>query len=342
MNDLNVIDVSALVYTGALSKYFCDRRYYNLPVGGIHYLMRQVSNAFRLRDCVVLCFDSPSFRAKLDPNYKSGRMRNPEVFNQIERIYDGLMSAGIPCYKFDGYEADDIVHWAVQQAIPDFSQIVVVGNDIDLCHEVQPKVRFKSIVEGVGSIHSGNFSSSVDDTFTMLNTISAKKALCGCNSDKIPTMKFSGGFTCHDVYTAFCDWLRDNGGSAYRITTNPVVLEKFVGSSSSVTEDEMCELRRRIKLVYPADCPEGTVIKPVGWSNVNKDALFKFLTMCGDKDSLLNLGGSFIELSETDKQNLRDAAHRLNSGEFAADRNLQQESRITVKTLDLDSFERDF
>ena len=60
MFNLKIIDVSAVVYKGTFAANYKDRNYYNYPVGGIHYLMRQVATALAIGDSVVLVFDSPN------------------------------------------------------------------------------------------------------------------------------------------------------------------------------------------------------------------------------------------------------------------------------------------
>lgn len=83
MNVLNILDVSALVYTGSASEFYRERSNYGFYVGGIHYLMKQVAVSFAIMDSVLLCFDSPSFRKELMAGYKAGRVFKPGVYTQI-------------------------------------------------------------------------------------------------------------------------------------------------------------------------------------------------------------------------------------------------------------------
>lgn len=344
MNDLTVIDVSAVVYTGSLSSFHEDRRFYGYPVGGIHYLMRQIAVAFTGGDFVTLCFDSPSFRNELNPNYKSGRARNQEVVSQIETLYDGLMRCGIMCEKFDGFEADDIVEWAVAQNCSKFPNITIVGNDYDLCHSIRQNVLFKSIAKGVGCIYPANFSESVDPSGpTLFNTISAKKALKGCKSDKISGIKLENGIRGSEVYAAYVKFLQDNYlAGKYELTSSWKQLLAFAKKSGLFTQRDWENLCKNIKLVYPAECPEGVKIHPSAMAGVNKNELAHFLTMYNDQESLKCLGLHRVSLFEDDKQKVRDKARAICNGEYAADRNLERESLVNVSTLELDSFTRDF
>lgn len=343
MNDLHIIDVSALVYVGSTSKYYMDRKNYGVPVGGLHYLMKQVTNCFACYDPVILCFDSPSFRKKLYSEYKAGRIDNQMVYQQLQFVYDSLLSCGVQCEKYDNFEADDIVSWAVSQNVGKFNSIVIVGNDHDLCHNVQNGVRFKSIALNASCIYPGNFEEFVDSTPTKFNTISAKKVLCGCSSDKIPPIKLSNGMKPLEVYRKFLQYFTEQGFTVgYSTTSDWRYLVAFINDSHLFTDDEKQEMFVRIRLVYPAKCPEGITITPVTRNSFDFNGMCKFLTMINDYDSLRCLGGKKVPLTEDDKQILRDMARKLSSGEYAADHNLQVSQLAATKTIQLDFFTKEY
>lgn len=343
MNTLNVIDVSALVYCGNMSQHFADKSNYGFSVGGIGYLMRQVATSIALGDDVVLCFDSPSFRKKLFGDYKSGRVHKPDVYSQIEFAYDSLMSCGFRCEKYDGYEADDIVSWAVNTLHESYVETVIIGNDHDLCHSVQPGVRFKSIAPGSSCVYVGNFEQSVDKTFTKFNTISAKKAICGCSSDKIPAIRLQCGISSTELYDRFLAFFKEwDFPYTYEVTTDPRYLIAFANSSGLFTDEEKKELILRIRLVFPAGCPEDIKIQPATAKSFNGGRMARFLTMIADYDSLRCLGLRKTELTEDDKQTLRDLGRKLSSGEYAADRNLEIDKTVVTRTLELSSFTKEF
>lgn len=343
MDNLNIIDVSALIYCGSMSEYFSDKSNYGFSIGGIRYLMRQVITSIALGDYVVLCFDSPSFRKNLLDSYKVGRVHRPDIYSQIEFTYDSLMGCGFRCEKYDGYEADDIVNWAVQSLHNNYIETVIIGNDHDLCHNVQRGVRFKSIATNSSCVYTGNFEKSVDKTFTKFNTISAKKALCGCSSDKIPAIKLKYGVDSKELYSRFLDFFEEwKFPFTYETTSDPRYLLAFANSSELFDDSEKKELLKRIRLVYPAGCPKGVEIRPVGIKDFNGNRMAKFLSMIADYDSLRCLGLRKVELSEDDKQTLRDLGKRLSSGEYAADNNLEIDRTVPTKTLELSSFTKEF
>lgn len=340
MNNLNVIDVSALVYTGTASKFFADKSNFGYPVGGIHYFMRQLCCTFLDMDSAVLCFDSPSFRSGLLSEYKSGRVKSPAVYSQIEFLYESLMQCGLQCEKYDEYEADDLVSWAVAQNKDNFSEIVIIGNDHDLCHNVQPGVRFKSIARDCGFIYEGNFEDSVDSSHTKFNTISAKKALTGCKSDKIPGMVLEDGRTGAEVYSQFCKFLDSKGCYDWPNTSSWKLLWVWASRVGGFSSADLEILRRQMNLAFPSDCPEGVRLLPIAQPDIVPERMARFLTMINDYDSLKSLGLRRITLTEDDKQLLRSKAKGLASGEFAADRNLEMSNSIQCQ--DLDFFTKEF
>lgn len=62
-------------------------------------------------EVVIVCDDSTSFRKDLDSNYKSNRTIkcDGEMFNQKQKIVEGLSALKIPIIKKEGMEADDLI-----------------------------------------------------------------------------------------------------------------------------------------------------------------------------------------------------------------------------------------
>lgn len=344
MNTLYVIDVSAVVHTVAHVPTFSDRTFYNYPVGGIHYLMRYVSIAFSARDDVLLCFDSPCFRKDLFPEYKNGRSADQRVISQLETLYEGLMACGVPCAKQDGYEADDLIHWAVKQHYNSYAEIVIIGNDHDLCHEVQNKVRFKTIRLDQNNIYTGNFENSIISGVRIyFNTISAYKVFTGCPSDHIPSFKSEFGASGKELYDDFIDMLNSmNIRRTYANTTNPDLLRVYVKYSELLSDKDKIEMEKRIQLIYPAENTDNVQLPVASWSELDHYALFHFLTLYNDRDSLRCLGGSAAYLSEDEKQELREKARALVNGEYAADHDIDNAPKLKTTSLQLDAFTKDF
>ena len=342
MNELAIYDVSAFVNRGMSRK----DEYYGYPTGGINYLMDRIAVSFINRNAVVLCFDSPSFRKEKYSEYKCGRSKNPAVYSQIETLFDGLQKCGIRCEKYSGFEADDIVEWAVQCNLERYRKgIVIWGNDVDLCHSIRPSVQFRTLAEEMNDITSANFETALYAGVKIpFNTISAYKVFCGCNSDKIPAIAIESGYRGYQLYQLWCNTMR-NFGDLYNFEFGaiPKVVEAFIKSSGIFTEEEKIKAMKNVELVYPAEKPEGVDIIPTTWEDVDKYRLQWFLSQYGCRSALKCLDMKASTLTENEKQEIRRKANELKSGAYAADRNLEHNTRSVKSSLiSLDAFEKEF
>lgn len=343
MNELMIIDASALVHTGHKAPRYKDFTFYNYPVGGIRYLMTYVTEALVLRNTPVLCFDSPSFRNTLQEGYKSGRTKDYAVISQLETLYEELSRCGISCFKEKGFEADDIIDWVAQRFSNDFHATTIIGNDMDLAHSVTTKVRFQSICSSNAvSVNASNFSTAVERGETVpFNTISAFKVFYGCKSDKIPAFK-SSLYTSAQLFEGYVNFLQEAGLIGQNISSQRKWIEFYI-VNIDLPANEVEQLQARIKLVYPADPPEDWNPTITLCNKINKDALASFLTKYNAIDSLKSLKLTKLPLSESSIEDLRNKARTLSTGAFAADRGIKKEFKPTAsKMLDLDSFSRDF
>lgn len=261
----------------------------------------------------------------------------------MELLYQELPKCGIVCEKYQGYEADDIVDWAVQQYRKNYTEVQIVGNDHDLLHSVQDKVWFKSVNPNCSMVYRGNFETEADKSYTVFNTISAKKVLCGCHSDSIPSITLKNGMCGKELYDLFRKFLVDNNiFCSYANTTSPRLLLVFAKNSGVFTNEDFLELQRRIKLVYPSKCPDDVVIRPNQGRNIDISALYRFLSLVGDRDSLHSFGGSsFTHLTEEEKKRMYDLSNRLKTGEYAADKNIPFTPTPVLKSMSIDLFERE-
>lgn len=344
MKRLQIFDVSACVHTGNSADYFYDRMSYGVPVGGIHYLMRQICNAYNNGDDFILCFDSPSKKGCSIAGYKSGRIAKPSVYAQLELLYERLPVCKICCEKYYGYEADDIIAWAVEQHKASYDEIQIVGNDHDLVHSVQDRVWFRSICPSSGPVYRSGFEETADSTYTMFNTISAKKVLVGCKSDSIPSITLQNGMRGKELYELFCKFIRIcKIKVSYESTTNPELLRIFAKYSKCFTEKDLQLLDSRIDLVYPSTCPEEIIIQVNNSSSLSLAEMFRFLSMVNDWESLNSLGTKCnFPLLEEEKAILYNLARKLKSGEYAAEKNIPHSSTTPVlKSMSFDLFERE-
>lgn len=347
MSSLYILDVSALIHTGQHYAQYGDCSYYGYPTAGIRYLNKYLCNALCRYDEVILAFDSPSFRNNLLDTYKSGRVKDQTVISQIETVYEMLSSCGLVCEKHDGYEADDIIEWAIADHCDNNSyyRLYIVGNDYDLCHSIRPNVEFMACSSNVNSVNRTNFRTAIVEGVEIeFNTISAYKVFCGCHSDKIPCLELENGYKGKKLYDEFVGMLKIVKASGWYATSCSKSLQFFAKNCGYFTESDMVELERRIKLVYPAEKPEGLLIKPNKLSNCNRSRLMHYFSMFGDVKALSCFKEKKVTLTDSDKDYLRERGKMLSSGIYAVDNNLSPELDDAIKgsCLTLDAFEREF
>lgn len=323
LGNLAIIDASACVYTGMASAYHKDRSYYGYPVGGLHYLFRYVTTNLTKRSDVIVVFDSRSFRKDLLDCYKAGRSHNKLVHSQLEMAYKYLSEVNIACYKVDGYEADDIIYWAVKKFAKNYYGVEIFGNDKDLLHNVQSRVSFHSISSNVNSVYLSNFEKSIEKGKTIpFNTISAYKVFCGCSSDKIPQMKLSNGMHGEEIYNEYLKFLREKGINAvWNIITDSRLPNIFGNLSGLFTEEERIELYNRVRVVYPAECPDDVDIVVSNNNSIYKNVLEWTLNLFNDWESIKCMKFNKINVDKDDIKILKENAQLLTSGAYEIDKN---------------------
>ena len=331
-----------MVYAGGCH----GETWYNYPSGGIKYVLNRIAVAVASNDYVVPCFDSPSFRTQMFKDYKNGREKRPDIYSQIETLYEGLQSCGIKCEKYDGYEADDIIEWAVADNYEKYVRgIEIYGNDRDLCHSIRNNVIFRTTNSAMVDVTPTNFSKALYKGVEIpYNTISAYKVFCGCHSDGIPAIKIKKGIKGIELYRLWCKVCGGPGKLCNRgIGANPEAIRIFGKKSGIFTEEELEELEKRIKLIYPAVKPDGITIEPTRGSTVDKIKLGSFMNRYGAKDAVRCIGQPCEPLTDNEKQLLTDKAQALQSGAYAADKNLERRAKSIRSTcIDLDAFTRGF
>lgn len=342
MNVLHVFDVSAMVYAGN----YTGTEWFGYPVGGIQYVLNRIALAVASYDWVVPCFDSPSFRNEIYSKYKSGREKHPEVYSQIETLYEGLQHCGIKCEKYDRYEADDLIEWAVAENFEKFVRgVEIVGNDRDLCHSIRNNVVFRTTNSTMTDVDQNNFSTAIKKGIKVpYNTVSAYKVFCGCSSDAIPAMKLKKGVSGYTLYQLWCKACGGPANLRQRIIgANPETVRVFCQKIGIFTEEELKGVDKRIELIYPAEKPEDVTLEPTKCSEVDKDALAKFMNLYGAKTAVRCIGKRVESLTDNDKMLLKNKAQVLKTGAYAADKNLESRAKsVRSKCVDLDAFTRGF
>lgn len=114
------------------------------------YVVGRVLTLCNGSEHVAVCVDSPtSFRKELDPSYKANRPeREAALTHQIAKAIEALRAEGLPIWKADGFEADDLIATATMRAMETSRDVLIVSGDKDLLQLVCPTVSVKSVRDG--------------------------------------------------------------------------------------------------------------------------------------------------------------------------------------------------
>ncbi len=150
--------------------------------------------------CITFDTEKPTFRHKLDPNYKANRDVAPDVFfqdiEQLEIILEE--SLNLPIFKSPGYEADDLLGTIANDASSKGWCVNILSGDRDLFQLVNDQKDIYVLYMG-----GGPYAKSGNPTLMNENGVKDKlgvapervvdlKALTGDSSDNIPGIKGVG------------------------------------------------------------------------------------------------------------------------------------------------------
>lgn len=323
MFNLHLIDVSALLHYGMTSVKYRDKRSYGFPVGGIHKVMYHISVAFAANDDVILVFDGRNnFRKGIMPEYKAGRIPNKEVIAQADFLYNHLLECNIECLKMDGFEGDDIINWVSQKAA-ELQSVFIIGNDKDLVHNVHGNITFHSIDRNVNCVSEANFPFAIEKgVYIPFNFVNVRKVLTGCPSDKVPPFVAEDGTTGAELFDSYIDCLSNNKIPFTYSNTASKTLFLYVMNNANLTEKDKQELQKRVKVIFPADVPEGFSFNKTNRRNIDKDRLSDFLTVVGDNESRKSMQLQYRGASTLLTDEIKSLSKKLISGEYAVDNNI--------------------
>lgn len=103
-------------------------------------------------DYIAAAFDTPrpTFRHERYASYKATRPAMPDgLAQQFERVYEILEVFGIPVYRLDGVEADDLLGTFAGQAAHQGLDVVIITGDTDALQLVGPQVKVLAPRRGV-------------------------------------------------------------------------------------------------------------------------------------------------------------------------------------------------
>lgn len=169
------------------------------PTGIVYGFWLQIKNI--VTNCndpyIVFCWDSDkSYRMNLYPEYKSNRDKkreeNPEIFEafyQFEELHKKIIPqlGFVNNYRFEGFEADDIIAQICMQNKND--KIIIASNDQDLYQLLVPKTVWM-YKPAKGKIYTWN--DFLDEYHIEPYMWVYVKAIAGCHTDNVQGIKGVG------------------------------------------------------------------------------------------------------------------------------------------------------
>ena len=104
---------------------------------------------------VLVAWDAgkTTFRTEMYSEYKGGRAKTPSEFKEQMPYFNVLLDAwGIPHYRLNQYEADDIIGTLAHQAAKEGFEVVVLSGDKDLIQLATPEITVKITTKGVSEL----------------------------------------------------------------------------------------------------------------------------------------------------------------------------------------------
>ena len=232
---LNVVDVSA-----AMRVYHHNTRMMNLSwnVDGKQFPTKAMFGLFRLFKAFdkgsksVFCADRRSVRKDMSKDYKKDRIKASEdYYIQVKEVERILSCSGFNLLAEEGMEADDFIASTVRKYRDEYDRIFVWTNDRDLCHLIDSKVYYKSVITNLPDINLYNYESVLNVPY---NTITLYKATVGDSSDKIPGVTGFG----NKAFLNIVDFARELGYALDKINGEEknIIQNYFEGSPVHLNE----------------------------------------------------------------------------------------------------------
>ncbi len=251
-NTLYILDGYALIfraYFAFINRPLTDREGNN--ISAVHGFFKTVfalrRNNGAVNVAVALDPAGPTFRHVLYPEYKANRDSTPEDLHaQIPLIEEILKMLGIPVYRFDGFEADDVIGSAAELCRRENLACCLVSADKDLMQLIGDQVTMLRPEKGGGFRELGE-AEVMEDKGVRPDQMIDFLALVGDASDNIPGVAGIGPKTASALLAEWntMDSLYDNLESAAKGAR----LEKLkAGRESAFFSRELVTLKIDIDL----------------------------------------------------------------------------------------------
>ncbi len=263
MRKVALFDVSALVYAGNAgtnpvleSKVDFTK---GLPIKGVRFALKKILGYASRGYEVIGVFDSKTDKSKEFPEFKSQRAYNLDVSIQREMLRDILGKFGVKTLREDNYEADDLIYSFLWKNYSELSECLIVAQDLDLCGAlINGKVRMVGITNDSPTVTVQNYRVTAKKGCEILyNTALPFILFLGKASNNLKAFP-NGGV----LYGNFCKWANEEKLQSYSLSYESVMKNflRFAYGEGLVTQDEVAELVKRMKVVYPRITDEFKVV----------------------------------------------------------------------------------
>lgn len=142
-----------------------------------------VRSRVRHNACAICCDHGPYWRHKIDPNYKAQRQRPSEaMMDQFARVRERLARDGLLVWRFEGFEADDVIGTACQIAKERGIEVVIASGDKDLMQCISESCTYFSTNSG----HEMGVGDCIEKFGVPPEQMPDLLALWGDTSDNVP------------------------------------------------------------------------------------------------------------------------------------------------------------
>lgn len=248
---LKIYDVSYLVNVGSKSKYRSDT-IMGMQCGGIIFLMEKVFLHLKEGHAVALAFDSRCDKKELFAEYKATRSRDMSIYVQNQILFDFCKRMGLPVFKRDGYEADELIFNIVQKNYKFFDHVDIYCHDADICCNIlAPHIRCIGCANDP-MINTENYPFEIfrDETIPY-NAILPYIVCYGKKSNNIPRLRLECCSNPDDIFVDFLKYCKKQNISEAQRSSEKFILLWALTKTKALSASDSQALLRRIKMVYP-------------------------------------------------------------------------------------------
>ena len=223
-------------------------------------------------DQVLVAFDrpEPTFRHEADPDYKATRNAAPDILKQqMGLVREVLTALGVPVIELSGYEADDLIATAAEQAVERGDEVIIVTGDRDAYQLVRdPYVKVLYNRRGVSDYALYDEAGIKERTGVTVAQYPEYAALRGDPSDNLPGVPGVGEKTAAKLINAYGGL---DGLFAHVDEQTPKLRQSLAEHEARVRKNLEMNLLRRDA---PVEIPDNLAINP---DSAEVKRLFDFL-----------------------------------------------------------------